>query len=96
LFVVVHVDEERLCLRTAATNGPVVHSPGDISVESYGGMILTVENRRTRGETCPSAPLSITNPTWIDQSANPGLRGERPARAMARPNVFLEQYYFLF
>jgi hypothetical protein len=26
-----------------------------------------------------SATLSTTNPTWADMSANPGLRGERPA-----------------
>jgi hypothetical protein len=50
-----------------------------MSLESDGGMILTGENRRTRRETCPSATLSTTNPTWIDQGANPGLRGERPA-----------------
>jgi hypothetical protein len=36
--------------------------------------ILTRENRRTRRETCPSATLSTTNPTWID----PGLRSKRP------------------
>jgi hypothetical protein len=30
------------------------------------------------GETCPSATLSITNPTWTDPGSNPGLRGERP------------------
>jgi hypothetical protein len=41
--------------------------------------IVTGENRRTRRKTCPSATLSTTNPTWIDQDANPGLRGERPA-----------------
>jgi hypothetical protein len=41
--------------------------------------ILTGENRKTRRKTCPSATLSTTNLTWIDQCANPGLRGERPA-----------------
>jgi hypothetical protein len=46
-----------------------------MSLESDGGMILTGENRRTRRKTCPSGPLSTTNPTWID----PGHRGERPA-----------------
>jgi hypothetical protein len=50
-----------------------------MSLESEGGMILTGENRRTRRKTCPSATLPTTNPTWIDQGANPGLRGERPA-----------------
>jgi hypothetical protein len=42
-------------------------------------MILTGKNRRTRRETCPSATLSTTNPTWIDPGANLGLHGERPA-----------------
>jgi hypothetical protein len=42
-------------------------------------MKLTGENRRTRGKTCPSATLSITNPTWTDPGSNPGLRGRRPA-----------------
>jgi hypothetical protein len=37
------------------------------------------ENRNSRGKTCPSATLSITNPTWIDTGSNPGLRGEKPA-----------------
>jgi hypothetical protein len=47
-----------------------------MSVESDGGMILTVENRR---KTCPSDTLSTTNPTWIDPGVNSGLRGERTA-----------------
>jgi hypothetical protein len=42
-------------------------------------MKLTGENRSTRGEACPSATLSTTNPTWTDPVSNPGLRGERPA-----------------
>jgi hypothetical protein len=42
-------------------------------------MKLTGENRSTRGNTCPSAILSTTNPTWTDPGSNPGLRGERPA-----------------
>jgi hypothetical protein len=41
--------------------------------------ILTGENRRIRRKTWPSSTSSTTNPTWIDQGANPGLRGERPA-----------------
>jgi hypothetical protein len=42
-------------------------------------MKLTGENRRTRRKTCPSATLSITNPTWTDPVSKPGLRGERLA-----------------
>jgi hypothetical protein len=41
--------------------------------------ILTGKNRRTRRKTYPSNTLSPKNPTWIDSSANPGLRSERPA-----------------
>jgi hypothetical protein len=42
-------------------------------------MKLTGENRRTREETCPSATLCTTNPTWTDPASNPGLRAGRPA-----------------
>jgi hypothetical protein len=42
-------------------------------------MKLTGEDRSTRGKTCPSATLSITNPTWTDPGSNPGLRGVRLA-----------------
>jgi hypothetical protein len=63
----------------------ITHSPYDMSLESDGGMILTGENRRTRGKTCPSASLSTTNPTWIDQ----GLHGERPATNELSHGTFL-------
>ena len=42
-------------------------------------MKLIGENQSTRGETCPSATLSTTNPTWTDPGIEPGFRGERPA-----------------
>jgi methionyl-tRNA formyltransferase len=42
-------------------------------------MKMTVENRSTRGKTCPIATLSTTNPTWTHPGLNPGLRGGRPA-----------------
>jgi hypothetical protein len=35
-----------------------------MNMESYGGMILAVENWRTVRKTCPSAILSTINPTW--------------------------------
>jgi hypothetical protein len=47
-----------------------------MSMESYGGMILTGKNRRTRTESCPSATLSTTNPTLTEPGTNPGLRGK--------------------
>ena len=48
-------------------------------VMEYGGMKLTGENRSTREETCLSATLSTTIPTWTEPGSNPGLRDERPA-----------------
>jgi hypothetical protein len=47
-------------------------------------------------KTCPSATLSITNPTWLDVSSNPGGRGGKPANttwAMARQT---DSLYYLF
>jgi hypothetical protein len=41
-------------------------------------MILTGQNLRTLRNTCTSAALSTTNPTWADLGANPALRGEKP------------------
>jgi hypothetical protein len=40
---------------------------------------VTGENRSTRGQTCPSATLSTTKPTWIESGSKPGLRGRMPA-----------------
>jgi hypothetical protein len=50
-----------------------------MSMENDGGIILTVEIRRTQRKACPNAILFSTNPTWTDLGSNPGLRGERPA-----------------
>jgi hypothetical protein len=61
-----------------------------MSMESYGGMTVTDENRITRRKTCPSATLSTTHPTCIDPGANAGLRGDSPGTnrwAMAWPTL---------
>jgi hypothetical protein len=34
------------------------------------------ENQKPQRDTCPSANLSTTNPTWTDLGANPGLHCE--------------------
>jgi hypothetical protein len=40
-----HVDGAELRLQTAATHGPISHSPRDnVSMENHGGMMLTGEN----------------------------------------------------
>jgi hypothetical protein len=44
-------------------------------------MILTGENRRNRGKTCPSITLSITNPTWTT------LRYQEISRLLWNPKV---------
>jgi hypothetical protein len=56
--------------------------------------ILTGENRRTGRIPSPNVTFSITNPTWIDPGAKPGLRvrGRRLTTwAIARPltDIFL-------
>jgi hypothetical protein len=62
-----------------------------MSTENDGGMILTGESRRTRKETCPSATLSTTIPTWNDPAArtrDSAVRDRRlAASGMARPKV---------
>jgi hypothetical protein len=35
-----------------------------MSMERYGGMILTGANSSARGKTCPSGTFSTTNITW--------------------------------
>jgi hypothetical protein len=62
-----------------ATNGPIVHPPGDMSSESHGGMMLTEENLRTPRNTCPVAIFFTANLTLTDSGANPVLCDERPA-----------------
>jgi hypothetical protein len=48
------------------------------------------EKQNKSEETCPSATLSTTNPTWTDPGVNPGLCSERPATSPT------EQWHGLF
>jgi hypothetical protein len=41
--------------------------------------IPTLGKRKYSEKTCPSATLSITNPTWDNLVSNPGRRGGKPA-----------------
>ena len=55
-------------------------------------MILTVENRSTKRETCPSITLFTIYLTPTGLELNLGVRGERTAptaSAMARPHLSL-------
>jgi hypothetical protein len=48
-------------------------------VETHGGMVLTEENRATRGETCASATLStqiLHGMSWVRTRAS-AVRGRR-------------------
>jgi hypothetical protein len=77
--VSVHVDGVRL-LWNAASERPIVHSPGDVWVAMgcHGGMILTGKNQKLGEEHLPMS-LSIANNTGIGPGANLELRGERLA-----------------
>jgi hypothetical protein len=46
-------------------------------------MILTGQNRNSRGKTCPNATLSTINPTWTCLESNLDLRGERPDKKLS-------------
>jgi hypothetical protein len=72
-FVVVHVDGVRLSLNCGHQLA-YCSSLQKMSMESHGRMTLTGENRNS--ETCPSATLYKTNPTWTDLDVNLGLSDE--------------------
>jgi hypothetical protein len=59
------------------TGGSIVHLLGDEHGEPRW-IPWTGENRRTRRKSCPTATLSITNPTRTNPGANSDLLGERP------------------
>jgi hypothetical protein len=77
IVAVVNVDVLSLCIWTAATNGPIVHPPGDRLYEyrKLRWNDIGMGNWRTGEKTCTSATLSTTNPKWTNMGANPGLRG---------------------
>jgi len=69
---VVHVDGMRLSLNCGHRQAYCLFCRWYMHMETHSGMILTRENRRTQRKTCPNANLPTTNPTWTDQSTNPG------------------------
>jgi hypothetical protein len=44
-------------------------------------------NQKNSEKICPSDTLSITNPTWTDLGANPGLRGEKSLSYLSNLHV---------
>jgi hypothetical protein len=50
-------------LGNAATNRPIVPTPGDYDDGEIGGMMIGKGNRSAMKKTCPNATLSTTNPT---------------------------------
>jgi hypothetical protein len=67
-----YVDEVKLSLWTAATDGPIFH-PTYKWVWNFGGMILIEKHRKTLSKTCSNATLSTASPTLIETGENPGL-----------------------
>jgi hypothetical protein len=53
-------------------------------------MKLTVENKSIQRETCPSATVTVTKPTWAGLDSNVVLHAKRPA-AVAVEIVFTVQ-----
>jgi hypothetical protein len=73
-------------LWTATTNGHTVHPSDDTNLEGEGGMMMTGENRRTRGKSVPLPLCPSLIPLGLTQfSAVRGLR--LTAWAMARPSL---------
>jgi hypothetical protein len=70
---------ETMSLWNWASNGPFVHSPRQYMSEYRQQWNIDREKSNESEKTCPSATLSITNPTWTDLGTNPGLHGQKPA-----------------
>jgi hypothetical protein len=68
--VVIHIDMVKLCIWTAAINGPIVHSLDDIWIQWND---IDRGNETTRRKLCPSATLPTTCTMW-HLYANPGFR----------------------
>jgi hypothetical protein len=91
LICLVHVDGVRLCLWTAATNGPVVYvnevriflwtaaTNGSLFVPQVIWVWSSCEMITWQNrKTCLSATLSTINLTYIYLGTKPGLHSERP------------------
>jgi hypothetical protein len=73
----VYVHGVRPCLRTAATNRPIVHPPHYINI--YPRWNVTDRGKLTPRKTRTSAILCTINPAWTKLEANSGHRSDMPA-----------------
>jgi hypothetical protein len=66
-------------LGTPASSGPTVPAPDNRRVWSIRWNVNWQGKPKHSENTCPSATLSTTNPTWPDLGSNPGRRGGKPS-----------------
>jgi hypothetical protein len=92
--VVVHVEGETLCLWTAVTNGPIIHSPYDILVCVWNATVELYWQGKPKNseESCSCYTSPKTNPTWTDAGTNPSLRGERPVTNHLRQDTLTSNF----
>jgi hypothetical protein len=77
-FVAVHVNWVRLCLWTAATTGPTVHTPGNMIMQSHGRIILMgkTEEIREKHVPLPMCPPHIPHGLKQLQTQASAVRGQ--------------------
>jgi hypothetical protein len=87
----VRVDGVRLCLWSAATNGPTVHSQIMYKYGEPRWNYMTRKKRKNRRKACST--LSATNLTRTDPGMNQGFRGKRPATNRLTHSTALSSCY---
>jgi hypothetical protein len=68
-------------LGTSTTNWPIARAPDNRWWRVWSSRWNKIWQGKPKysEETCTSATLSTTNPTWPDMESNPGRRGGKPA-----------------
>jgi hypothetical protein len=78
LTVAVHVYRVGLCLRTAATNRPVVHAQTIYDCREPLGTDIDRGKPKKSEKASPSSNMFVTSFLWTGPGAKSALRGERP------------------